>query len=256
MIASQQEGSGYTASPIATVNEQDAVEFFTQFAAVNSQGYLEPHADWNNLMYSPAQDILGLVNALAGQSPFYPGDVLSLVFENQTTLADLQWLAVFNDPSFQINITSAQDFYNNFVVNDYSGPSFKVRRDSFAEESQLGKRQSPTTTTQTSTSSATPTTWSNPAYPSASLFISQPDLGSSGVLTGYFIDTSIGVLSIPSFQQTSDSVESFSATVGKFLQQSQQNGVKTIVVDLQSNLGGLPLLAFGTFKQVSFRRNM
>ena len=79
---------GYTASPIATVNGQDVLEYYKNFAAVNSQGYLEPHADWNNLMYSPAAEIQGIVNALTGSSPFYPGDVLSLVLKNGTPVTN------------------------------------------------------------------------------------------------------------------------------------------------------------------------
>ncbi|KAE8383130.1 hypothetical protein BDV26DRAFT_287916 [Aspergillus bertholletiae] len=46
-------------SAIATINGQDVVEYLAQFAALNSIGKLEPHADWNMLMRSAALDLQG-----------------------------------------------------------------------------------------------------------------------------------------------------------------------------------------------------
>ncbi|MCJ1413980.1 hypothetical protein MMC32_000305 [Xylographa parallela] len=250
----------YTASPIAKVNGQDATTFFTQFAAINSQGYIEPDADWNNLVYNPAGDVQGLVNAFAGISPFYPGEVFSITFENGTGIGNIPWLAVFNNLDDQIPIASAQDFYNNFIINDspdIASQSTKVKRDSALNSAPKWKRQAVTTTaasttatattTQGSGSPATPSAWPNIAYPQSPI-ISEADLGVGGVLTGYILDDGVtGVLSIPSFDPNNST--SFSATVGGFIKMCQTAGVKKIVIDLQQNYGGTRLLATDTFKQ-------
>ncbi|MCJ1394864.1 hypothetical protein MMC18_007744 [Xylographa bjoerkii] len=250
----------YTASPISKVNGQDATTFFTQFAAINSQGYIEPDADWNNLVYSPAGDVQGQVNAFAGVSPFYPGDVFSITFENGTGIGDIPWLAVFNNLDYQIPIASAQDFYNNFIINDspdIATEAKKVKRDTELDSAPQWKRQAAATTaaattaaattTQGSGSPATPSAWNNIAYPSSPI-ISEENLGIGGVLTGYILDDGVtGVLSIPNFNP--DNSTSFSATVGGFIQMCQTAGVTKIVIDLQQNYGGIQLLATDTFKQ-------
>ena len=232
---------GYKPSPIATVNGQDVLEYYRNFAAVNSQGYLEPHADWNNLMYSPAAEIQGIVNALTGSSPFYPGDVLSLVFKNGTSVTNLKWMAVLNDLNDQGAVSTASEFYDTFVAyNSLATPTQSSRK----------KRAAATATaTESSTPSATLNAWTNPAYP-PNPFVSQTNLGAGdgGVITGYLIGDSIAILSIPSFDVYDGGLSSFSATIGTFLEKSKALGAKKIVIDLQQNYGGRRLLATDTFK--------
>ncbi len=48
---------GHTASPIATINGQPVLEYYRKFSVMKTLGYLEAHADWGNLMYSPVADI-------------------------------------------------------------------------------------------------------------------------------------------------------------------------------------------------------
>ncbi|KAL8672149.1 MAG: hypothetical protein Q9168_003372 [Polycauliona sp. 1 TL-2023] len=236
--------SDYTASPIATVNGQPASDYYANFAARNSLGYLDPHADWNNLMYSPAAAIQGLVSDYTGQTPFYPGDVFSIVLENGTAIGDWTWLAVLNDLQDAGAVSSISEFYSTFVAYDGSedvdGASKKKKR---ATE--------PTTTATaapTATPSLSPSSWSNSAYP-ADPFVSQNNLGSGGVLSGYLIEDSTAVLSIPSFNILEDDIEEFSATVAQFLKESKACGAKKILIDLQQNYGGVRLLAGNTFKQ-------
>jgi hypothetical protein len=62
-------------SAIKTINGQDATIYLESFAANNSVGSLEPHADWNQLMWSPVQDILYNFNAYGGGATFYPGNL-------------------------------------------------------------------------------------------------------------------------------------------------------------------------------------
>lgn len=257
LLAARQSGGQWNASAISTVNGEPAIDFFTQFAAENSQGYLEPHADWNNLMYSPAADIQGLVNAFDGSSPFYPGDVFSLVLENGTGVPDLQWLAVINDLSDVVSVANYSEFYSYFVVDDYSYYS--------SQSARRMKRDSVTTTATALTSTATAsessaipsqTSWSDPSFPMDPAYPQNPvisDFGDGGVISGYFLDSATGVLSIPNFSP--DDVMVFSATVAAFLQRSKAAGMKKIVIDLQQNWGGRTLLATDTFKQVRSLRN-
>ena len=197
-------------------------------------------------MYSPAAEIQGFVNAFAGSSPFYPGDVFGLVFENGTGIGGWKWLAVFNDLNDQVPLTGPTDFYSYFVVD--TGVA------STNQKAKVKRAADATITTETSASSATatPTHWLNPAYPRNPI-ISERNLGNGGVLTGYILeDSTIGVLSIPTFNIFSGDVKSFSATIGEFLRMTKAAGVKKIVIDVQQNDGGLRLLATDTFKQVSF----
>lgn len=229
----------YTASPIATVNGQPVLEFYENFAKVNSQGYLEPHADWNSLMYSPAADIQGLVNALAGSSPFYPGDAIGLVLKNGTPIDQWRWMAVLNDPDNEGVVSSSSEFYDTFVVYD-----------SVETSNQTSKRKraaTTTTATESSNPSATAEPWSNLAYP-GDPFISQPNLENGGVITGYLIEDSTAVLSIPSFDVYDDDLTTFSPTIGSFITNSKRLGAKKVVIDLQQNYGGRKLLAIDTFK--------
>ena len=79
----------------------------------------------------------------------------------------------------------------------------------------------------------------------------QPDLGDTGVITGYFLNhTSTAVLSIPSFYAYGDAVVSFSDTIGEFLRRSKQAGMTKVVIDVQQNGGGDTLLAVDAFKRV------
>ncbi|KAL8831799.1 MAG: hypothetical protein Q9191_000654 [Dirinaria sp. TL-2023a] len=228
----------YVASPISTVNGQPVLEFYQQFAKVNSLGYLEPHADWNNLMYSPAADIQGIYSALGGSSPFYPGDAIGLVLKNGTPI-DYRWTAVLNDPDNEGIVSSSTEFYDTFVVYD---------SDEISNQTSKKKRAATTATaTGSSSPSATAEPWSNAAYP-AEPIISQPNLGNGGVITGYFIEDSTAVLSIPSFDVYDEDITSFSPTISSFITKSKRLGAKKIVIDLQQNYGGRRLLAIDTFK--------
>ncbi|KAI1747147.1 hypothetical protein F4782DRAFT_552494 [Xylaria castorea] len=66
-------------SPIVSINCEDVVEYLTRFAALNSKGTLEPHADWNKLMASPALDIQVSFSLFASGATFYRGDKVNFV---------------------------------------------------------------------------------------------------------------------------------------------------------------------------------
>jgi hypothetical protein len=69
-------------------------------------------------------------------------------------------------------------------------------------------------------------------------------------LLGYFLHSiSTSVLSIPSFDEFDDAIDTFQSTIARFIAQSKNAGLQKVVIDLQQNLGGQTLLAIDTFKQ-------
>jgi Peptidase family S41 len=82
--------------------------------------------------------------------------------------------------------------------------------------------------------------------------LTQPDFGlyGGGSLSAYLLkDSSLAVLSIPSFQEYGDAIGTFSASIGEFITTSKNAGMKKVLIDLQQNYGGDTLLAFDTYKQ-------
>jgi hypothetical protein len=85
---------GCNASAITTINNQSALDFLSNFAIQNAQGYLEPHADWNSLMFTPTQAILGNANSFSGLASLYPGDEIIFEFEDGSNVTD-NWVAMY-----------------------------------------------------------------------------------------------------------------------------------------------------------------
>lgn len=230
---------------------------------MNAIGTLEPHADWNQLMSSPAVDIQSLYSIFEGYTTFYPGENITFTFENGTQLGPEPWVAIYNSQGETGPLATGGDFYNFFVLGFYPA-SLDGSTESDAEESeseQSGAAESVTVESPTNASSAssgttstsatpTPSSWNNAAYPDFP-DVAQEDLGNSGVLTGYFLeDISTAVLSIPSFLAFGDAVVTFSDTIGEFLRRSKKAGMKKVLIDVQQNAGGVNLLAVDAFKQV------
>ena len=206
-------------------------------------------------MSSPVLDIQALYSVFEGAITFYPGESITFVFENGTQVGPEPWLAIYNSQGDTGPLATGGDFYNFFVlgllpasyndtaVTSDSGPGAAATSSSPAAASS-------TTPESASSTASSPPSWSNPAYPT-NPDVAQPDLGDTGVLSGYFLhDISTAVLSIPSFQAEDEAVQEFSDTVGNFLNQSKQAGMQKVLIDVQQNLGGDTFLAIDAFKQV------
>lgn len=265
ILETQGNTASWEPSAIKKINGQNVRSYLEEFAALNAIGTLEPHADWNQLMSSPAVDIQSLYSIFEGYTTFYPGENITFTFENGTQLGPEPWVAIYNSQGETGPLATGGDFYNFFVLGFYPA-SLDVGTESDAEESdseQSGVAESVTVGSPTDTSSAslgtsstsatpTPSSWNNAAYPDLP-DVAQADLGISGVLTGYFLeDISTAVLSIPSFLAFGDAVVTFSDTIGEFLQRSKKAGMRKVLIDVQQNLGGVNLLAVDAFKQVGF----
>ena len=200
------------------INALDAVVWLTQFASENSFGLLDPNADWNALMQSPAGDIQFKPTTLTGGTPFIPGNkTLNYKLANGT-LIESQWLAIVDISADFPSIRNGQELYDSAVLGIYpdeddsdgedsadDSPSASAVANATAAASNIASPTSTDEATDTPepTSTPTPSNWFEvaqvPGYPNDPI-VKQPNLGDGGVLTGYFLeDDSIAVLGLPSF---------------------------------------------------------
>jgi hypothetical protein len=244
-----QHQNGYNVFPIKHINGVDAVEFLERFAALNSVGMLEPHADWNQLMYSPVQNVIYDYTIYSGGARFYEGDWLNYTFANDSTF-DTSWYALYTYSAFTGPLTTGGDFYNYFVLGldpaSYDGvPLPKYWDETYSQDAS------------TSANYTFDQGWYNITggeYPPADIM--QDDLQDTGYVTGYYLDDiSTAVLSIPTFDESGWAVGNFSEAVDRFLQGAQNRSLSKLIIDLQGNWGGTPLLAFTTFRSIFPGRN-
>ncbi len=197
-------------------------------------------------MSSSALNISNSLSIFEGYTSFYPGENLTFAFENGTTVTQ-PWLAIYNSPGDTGPLETGGDFYNFFVLGFYPA-SYDPNATATSSDS-APSATSTDASSLSSTTAPTPTSWPDLAYPQDPDVV-QPDLGASGVLTGYFLhDISVAVLSIPSFSAFDTAVEDFSSTVTEFIQKAKGAGLTKVLIDLQQNSGGDTLLAYDTFKQ-------
>jgi Peptidase family S41 len=147
-----------------------------------------------------------------------------------------------------------QASYNDTVTDDSGDDSDGSAASSTYDYSAASSTYAPGSSAATSTYvSAEPTqvSWGpGSGFPEDPAIV-QPDLSlyGGGSLSGYFFkDLSLAVLSMPSFQETGDAMNTFSSTVRDFLAASKASGMQKVLIDLQQNYGGDTLLAFDAFK--------
>lgn len=216
-------------------------------------GVLEANAAWNQAMSSPVLDVLGSPSLIEASTTLYPGDTITLGFENGTT-QEVSWQAFYNSPGPTGPLATPGDFYNFFVLGFY--PASFTPPDDSSNSTKRGidiEMTEPTRTTVPLESRQTRDSgWQNTAYPVPD--VAQPDLSTTGngFLSGYFYnDECLAVLSIPSFDQFDVGIDTFTQTVSSFISQAKGLGLCKLIIDLQQNTGGDTFLAIDTFKQVS-----
>jgi len=256
----------YKASPVTHINGVDVIEYLEHFAELNSQGFLEPHADWNAIMNNPALDIQGIPSTFQS-AKLYPGngafsDALNFTLQN-TTVVESIWWALCVDCKETGPLTTGGDFYNYFVLgflpesyregeqwwptiedealpptNDTDGTfNFTAALEDYCAEGALSSQN-----------------WcmdSFGAYPNNPMTV-QADLSviGGGIVSSYTLDgTSTAVLSIPSFYQNGIDTSNFRQAIRDFIGNTSQTQVSRVIIDLQQNSGGLVFLAYDTFKQ-------
>ncbi|KAI1351610.1 hypothetical protein F5Y01DRAFT_314578 [Xylaria sp. FL0043] len=259
----------YQPPAIEFINDENVTSYLERFAANQSFGAIEPHTDWNQLMFSFAQDIQGQLNVFRGIAPFYFGDTMTLQFENGTSVTRSN-LGVYWSQGPTGPLETGGDFYNFFVLGLFPA-SFDLTAESTVTP-PVGNDTETTAPVETSLPAPTAVSWNSIAYPKIP-DVAAPDLGPlgggfvSGELTfnilmsfelltiysqplGYFINSSsLAVLSIPSFDEFGTVLQTTQQTVNDFILRGKQAGLQKVVIDLQQNTGGQVLLAIDTFKR-------
>ncbi|KAJ4286663.1 hypothetical protein N0V90_012915 [Kalmusia sp. IMI 367209] len=266
-------------SPITLINGQDAEQFLTKFSQKHSPGNIDPHADWNALMYSPAQMISG-DNELFRNLVLYPGDDLTITLQNGTIYGPEPFRAIYTEPGPTGPLETGGDFYNFFALGYYPSGFYETVIEPILEaEDQTSDLEyvlenpdnwEPSFSIFPVDHGWLSKGWSqiDPAWPKPNLleagFDSSSDAMISGmsvdnlesivlflltILTGYFIDhTDLAVLSIPTFEAEGYSIDGFISAINKFLEECISQGKRRLVIDLQRNGGGSTTLAVETFK--------
>lgn len=243
-------------SPVSRINGEPAVEYLTKFAALQSVGMLEPHADWNELMGSPVQDIQGIYSIFAGSSTFYPGDTLNFTFEDpQKQDLETHWIAIYDNEEFTGPLTTGGDFYNFFVLGLLPASYYDVLLPLAWGGVQVGENGEPVSGSGPLVEPERLDSWYDR---SATAFPQNPDIratnlttyGASSV-TGYFYeDMSTAVLSIPHFRHYEDDLGEFGELVIDFMDGAEEKGLEHVIIDLQKNSGGSTASALLLFREL------
>ncbi|KAL2061304.1 hypothetical protein VTL71DRAFT_7577 [Oculimacula yallundae] len=227
LVAASTADLPWTISPVTLINDQKAEEFLRDYARKYAIGTIEPHADYNSVMYNAARHLGtgGVQSSPFGIGFNYLGsDTMNITFANGTEKSG-NWQA-----AAQQNLTgivTGEDLYEAIVAPQPITPS-----------RPLGVSE----VNQTLPALGAP-------YPSP--IIVQEGLGFGGFISGYFLnETSLAVLSITSFLMPGELAESAQDTVQQFLREAKQAGMKKLVIDLQGNGGGTVLLGIDLFKQL------
>ncbi|MCJ1360620.1 MAG: hypothetical protein MMC33_010628 [Icmadophila ericetorum] len=218
-------GSGFTPSPVISINGQDATLYLQQLG-LSLGGFQDPDAQWNGLMYTPARLATGsgFGQFLGGLSPL--GSTTTLGFANgtQTTYNNLaQTIQNFT------GVIDGPTFYNNFLSGKPS-PS----TGSTTAPSPTGSMPAPTLT----------------GYPTPVV------VDTAGAVAGFFPTESglrdTAVLSIFTFEPESQGGTALqsSQVVSSFLASCRSAGKTKLVIDLTANPGGDIALGDDIFKQL------
>jgi hypothetical protein len=89
---------GCNPSPVEVMNGVPVLDYLTEFAANQSFGLLEPHADWNSLMLTRAVAIQGGLTTFGGAATLYPGDELNITLKNGSDVYNNWFVSLYNSP--------------------------------------------------------------------------------------------------------------------------------------------------------------
>ena len=217
---------GYTPSPVSTINGQDAVTFLKKYSLDGRLQDLD--ALYNANFYSIAQQGTNM-DEFEIRTPRYPGESTSFVFANGTQ-HNYTNIAVVSG-SFR-GVVDGPSFYNKFCNG----------------KGTLTPKRPPRLTL-----SAGASTKVAEGYPLDPVIIH-----SQGTVGGYYLKDAglqdVAVLSIPSFspdpQLSRSSGQEFQSVIQNFLVAAKAAGKTKLVVDLQSNGGGLINLGYDAFLQL------
>jgi hypothetical protein len=227
-----------TASPVASINGQDAVTFLSDLGQL---GVLGDHdANYNTLFYSKpfAAANPGSDGYFAGSSRFgyiWPGAQTEIVFQNGTRRTYCTVAQLLVDFA---GVTDGESMYRRFCNPNPSSPATPPPPPSPSSSS------SPSPTSSGSSSSSTPS--NVPGYPVPEV------VSSDGVISGYFLNSTrnsdVAVLSMLDFAPWIPA--EFQSVMQTFISQAKAAGKTKLVIDLSANGGGDILLGYDAFRQL------
>jgi len=227
LVATSSANLSWSPSPVTEIDGQSAEDFLASYARNYATGTIEPHADYNGVLFSAAR-YLG--NNLVQSSPIGLGfdylgsDTMNLTFANGSSVSG-NWRSTAQRNL--TGITSGEDLYQAIVTpQPLSAPQPLSETELTVTLPELGA-----------------------PYPTP--VVIQKGLGYGGFVSGYFLnESSVAVLSVTSFLMQAEFAESAQDAVTEFLQKSKKAGMKKLVIDLQGNGGGVVLLGIDLFKQL------
>jgi hypothetical protein len=217
-------------SAVKEINGEDVYQYLEAWSQLGQQQ--DPDSLYNNLMFSLPFAVAskGWQGYFGGSGRYgfeYPGNSTVLTFENSTSttfITTATLLASFN------GVTDGESFYQAFCT----GPA-------------------PTTTSNTSYHTSSPTPTATAAYSATpSNGYPQPQIISSDeIVAGFYLPAphdDVAVLAMISFEPKSPS--EFQYVVQTFLAMAKAAGKKKLVIDVSANGGGYILQAYDTFRQL------
>ncbi|KAG4439022.1 hypothetical protein IFR05_005486 [Cadophora sp. M221] len=227
LVAASSVELPWTPSPVTKINGQTAEDFIENYAKDYATGTIEPHADYNAVLVSAARFLgnNGVQLSPIGRSFDYLGsDTMNLTFANGTNVSE-NWRSTAQRNL--TGITSGEELYRSIVAPQPPSPPQPIGQSELA--GTLPELGAP--------------------YPTP--VVVQKGLGFGGFISGYFLnETSVAVLSVPSFLMAGELAETAQDAVSEFLRKCKEASMKKLVIDLQGNGGGTVLLGIDLFKQL------
>ncbi|KAH7327288.1 hypothetical protein BKA65DRAFT_406328, partial [Rhexocercosporidium sp. MPI-PUGE-AT-0058] len=227
VVATSSVGLSWTPSPVTEINGQIAEDFLAGYAKDYATGTIEPHADYNSILFNAARYV---GNGRVQSSPIGLGldylgsDTMNLTFANGSDASE-NWRS--KAQKNLTGITSGEELYRALLTPQPPTPPQPIGQSELTNSLQeLGA-----------------------PYPRP--VVVQEGLGFGGFVSGYFLnETSVAVLSITSFLMPGELAETAQDAVSQFLLKSKEAGMNKLVIDLQGNGGGTVLLGIDLFKQL------
>ncbi|KAL6151809.1 hypothetical protein ACJQWK_10157 [Exserohilum turcicum] len=220
--------ASFKASPITHINGQDAKSFLENDSKWNYDS--DPHTTYNGAFTSLSSRLsdvnyIGTFKRCGDMGAIYPGPTTTFRFANGTRKSFDNYAVVL--VPFD-GISDGESLYQTY----YTTPKI------FVDNNQSASQTPSNSTSTTSPQQA-------PGYPQPIFLDSTNNLG------GFYLEnhySDVAVLSIPSFEPTSDPTLITQDYIAKFVVGAKAAGKKKLIIDLQSNPGGLIELAYNLFK--------
>lgn len=240
--------TAFKPSAVSKINGQDAGLFLQSQSLLNNNN--DPDAAYNVMFYSPAFAAQAAGAGVAWKGYFggsgvstliYPGPDTTLMFDNGTSWTVKNFARVSNFTG----IVDGESMYQKFCT----GPTVVAQTTPVPTPltSNITTPLSDPNTTTTTIPSVTTVSVASPplilGYPKPIVVTSDSDA------SGYYLENSdVAVLTFRSFEP--DDPAEWQMATQKFLDAAKADGKTKLIIDLQSNGGGVIFTGYDTFRQL------